>query len=318
MTTKTAYERCSEYSRCTLEKLRNRLANLSLGDRVVLICGSYARREASENSDTDFFILSNDTNEDSSLLSKVRCAVLLSKVRCAVKEVVPNEPSKNGAFDVSVNRKKMLRNIGGDDDTNPNMTHRILFLLEGEWLYNEMGLRDFRRETLKRYIREEMSDHQLALFLLNDVIRYYRTIAVDYEFKVTEGKPWGIRNIKLIFSRKLLYASGLFSVAMTADRAREDKIGILEDLFELPVMERMISICGRSRMETVLNSYNRFLEKLEDSDTREHLVNLQASERNDPLFRGLKNEGHHFTRELLKLFENTFDSTHPIHRAVRF
>ena len=164
------------------------------------------------------------------------------------------------------------------------MTHRILFLLEGEWLYNKEGLRDFRREILKRYIREEMSDHQLALFLLNDVIRYYRTIAVDYEFKVTEGKPWGIRNIKLIFSRKLLYASGLFSVAMTADRAREDKIGILEDLFELPVMERMISICGRSRMEAVLNSYNRFLEKLEDSDTREHLVNLQASERNDPLF----------------------------------
>ena len=309
MTTTTAYERCSEYSRCTLEKLRNRLADLSLGDRVVLICGSYARREASENSDTDFFILSNDTNGDSSLLSKVRCAV---------KEVVPNKPSKNGPFDDSVDRKKMLENMGGDDDTNPNMTHRILFLLEGEWLYNKEGLRDFRREILKRYIREEMSDHQLALFLLNDVIRYYRTIAVDYEFKVTEGKPWGIRNIKLIFSRKLLYASGLFSVAMTADRAREDKIGILEDLFELPVMERMISICGRSRMEAVLNSYNRFLEKLEDSDTREHLVNLQASERNDPLFRGLKNEGHHFTRELLKLFENTFDSTHPIHRAVRF
>ena len=309
MTTKTAYERCSEYSRCTLEKLRNRLVDLSLGDRVVLICGSYARREASENSDTDFFILSNDTNGDSSLFSKVRCAV---------KEVVPNEPSKNGAFGVSVNRKKMLGNIGGDDDTNPNMTRRILFLLEGEWLHNKGGLRDVRREILERYIREDMSDHQLALFLLNDVIRYYRTVAVDYEFKVTEGKSWGIRNIKLIFSRKLLYASGLFSVAMTADRSRKDKIGILEDLFELPVMERMTFICGRSRMEAVLNSYNLFLAKLEDPDTRKCLINLQASERNDPLFRDLKNEGHHFTRELLKLFENTFDSTHPIHRAVRF
>ena len=309
MTTKTAYERCSEYSRCTLEKLRNRLADLSLEDRVVLICGSYARREASENSDTDFFILSNDTNGDSSLRDNVRRAI---------KEVVPNEPSKNGAFDDSVDRKEMLENIGGDHDTNRNMTHRILFLLEGEWLYNKEGLRDFLREILKRYIREEMSDHQLALFLLNDVIRYYRTIAVDYEFKVTEGKPWGIRNIKLIFSRKLLYASGLFSVAMTADRTREDKIKILEDLFELPVMERMISICGHSRMKAVQNSYNIFLETLENSDTRERLIDLEASERNDPLFRGLKNEGHHFTRELLKLFENTFDSTHPIHRAVKF
>ena len=305
----TPYSRCSEYSQSTLDELRGRLADLSLQGRVVLVCGSYARREASENSDMDFFILSSDTNGDSSLLDKVRCAI---------KEMVPNEPSENGAFGGSVNREEMLGNIGGNDDTNRNMTRRILFLLEGEWLYNEVGLRDFRREILERYIREDMSDHQLALFLLNDVIRYYRTVAVDYEFKVTEGKPWGIRNIKLIFSRKLLYASGLFSVAMTADRTREDKIRILEDLFELPVMERMISICGRSRMEAVLNGYNLFLEKLENSDTRKRLINLQTSERSDPLFRDLKNEGHRFTRELLKLFESTFDSTHPIHWAVKF
>ena len=307
--TTTAYNRCSEYSQSTLDKLRGRLAELPLGDRVVLVCGSYARREASESSDMDFFILSSDTNGNSSLLDEVRCVI---------KEAVPNEPSENGAFGGGVNRGELLENIGGGDDTNQNMTRRILFLLEGEWLYNPEGLRDFRREILERYIREDMSDHQLALFLLNDVIRYYRTVAVEYEFKIAKGKAWGIRNVKLVFSRKLLYASGLFSVAMTADRTREDKIRILEDLFELPVMERMIAICGRSRMEAVLDGYNLFLEKLEDPDTRERLINLGTSERNDPPFRDLKNEGHLFTRELLKLFESTFDSTHPIHWAVRF
>lgn len=307
--TTTACSRCSEYSRSTLDEVRERLTHLRLESRVVLVCGSYARHEASENSDMDFFILPDDTNGDSSSLDKVRCAI---------KESVPNEPSENGAFGVSVDREELLGNIGGEDDTNRNMTRRILFLLEGEWLYNETGLRDFRREILERYIREDMSDHQLALFLLNDVIRYYRTVAVDYEFKVTRGKPWGIRNIKLIFSRKLLYASGLFSIAMTADRSRRDKIRILEDLFELPVMERMMSICGRPRMEAVLNGYNLFLEKMENPDTRRHLIELSRWKRNDPLFRDLKNEGHHFTRELLKLFENTFDSTHPIHWAIKF
>ena len=215
----------------------------------------------------------------------------------------------------------MLENIGGENDNNQNITRRILFLLEGEWLFNEKGLRHFRREILGRYIREDMTDHQLAMFLLNDIIRYYRTVAVDYEFKTAEienPKPWAIRNIKLVFSRKLLYASGLFSVANTVDRTRDEKIEILEDLFANPVMERMMMICGKPSMESVLGSYNRFLDKMEDLDARQHLEQLKKSDRDDPLFRELKDEGHRFTRELLNLFENTFDSTHPIRRAVVF
>ena len=185
----------------------------------------------------------------------------------------------------------------------------------------EVGLRDFRRKILERYIWEGMKDHQLALFLLNDIIRYYRTIAVDYEFKTygsEDPKPWGIRNIKLVFSRKLLYASGLFSIAMTADRERNVKISVLEELFSLPVIERMKSICGESELYPALRSYNIFLEMLADSEVQDRLNKLQHSNREDLLFRELKNEGHQFTRQLLKLFENTFDSTHPIRRAVVF
>ena len=71
-------------------------------------------------------------------------------------------------------------------------------------------------------------------------------------------------------------------------------------------------------MEPVLASYNRFLEILEDATARAHLETLEKSNREDARFRHIKNEGHHFTRELLKLFESTFDSTHPIRRAVVF
>lgn len=242
-------------------------------------------------------------------------------VSSAIGNIVPNHPSKDGAFGESVNRNEILSCIGGDDDSNKNITRRILFLLEGEWLFNEEGLRCFRREILERYIGEGMTDHQLALFLLNDIIRYYRTIAVDYEFKISGNgapKPWAIRNIKLVFSRKLLYASGLFSIAMTVDRARDEKIEILEDLFNRPVMERMLAICGEARMGPVVASYNRFLDFLGDPGNREHLATLKRSDRDDEHFREIKNEGHHFTRELLKVFEGTFDSTHPIRRAVVF
>ena len=317
----TAYECSLIYSECKLKKLRSRLKEFQLGDDIVMVCGSYARREASEYSDSDFYIVSDNPDKDPSLIQSVKSEV---------KEVLPNGPSENGAFGDIVNKEEMLQNIGGQGDTNENLTRRVLLLLEGEWLFNEQGLQDLRREILERYIRKEMTDHQLALFLLNDIIRYYRTVAVDYEFKTFESnnpKPWGIRNIKLVFSRKLLYASGLFSVAITADREREKKISILEDLFKLPVMERMKSICGTSKMEPVLESYNFFLEKLEDPQVRGFLMELKNEKRDDPCFRKkrddprfreLKNEGHRFTRELLKLFESTFDSTHPIRRAILF
>lgn len=242
-------------------------------------------------------------------------------VKEAIAAIVPISPAEGGAFAQVERLDTLIRNIGGEYDDNHNITRRMLLLLEGEWLFNEEGLKDIRRKILERYIADGITDHQLALFLLNDIVRYYRTMAVDYEFKTVETskvKPWGIRNIKLIFSRKLLYASGLFSVAMTADRTRSDKISRLEMLFDMPVIDRMVAICGTSNAENVLRSYDHFLSKLEDEGIRSHLKSLDREGRKDPIFRELKNEGHHFTRELLKLFERTFDTTHPIRRAIIF
>lgn len=71
-------------------------------------------------------------------------------------------------------------------------------------------------------------------------------------------------------------------------------------------------------MNWILTSYDVFLSKMSDGETRRHLDGLQKGKRGDETFRNLKNEGHLFTRELLKLFENTFDSTHPIRRAVLY
>ena len=144
-------------------------------------------------------------------------------------------------------------------------------------------------------------------------------MAVDFEFKTYEvGKPWAIRNIKLMFSRKLLYESGLFSVAMTADAAADEKKQRLEYLFDLLVIDRMIEITGKPQVAQVLSCYNYFLEKLQDKEFRSHLNSLPRENRQDVKFRELKNEGHHFTRHILALFENTFGSVHPIRKAVIF
>lgn len=314
---KDSYERCKLYSTAKLTDLKRSVKSIIPDDSIVVTCGSYARREANQHSDIDFFVITHKEIEQSSISPDL---YWMDRLRKSVNDIVPVEPSAGGAFSKVENYKSMLANIGGDNDSNQKLTRRMLVLLEGEALFNAQGLKDFRRDVLVRYINERITDHQLALFLLNDIIRYYRTIATDYEFKTSEiMKPWGIRNIKLVFSRKLLYASGLFSVAATADRIRDRKISFLEDLFDLPVLDRMEAICGKPQMKNIMKSYNYFLEEMEKIEVRNHLKTLdRESGTKDIVFRNLKNEGHHFTRELLKLFENTFDSTHPIRRAVVF
>jgi hypothetical protein len=314
-----AIERARSLADRKLEEIRKNLDGVVPDDEIVVTCGSYARREPSSNSDLDYFVITQRPPEDEGFSASDFPWV--EQVTKCISKAVPTEPAEGGAFSQIESLESMLVNIGGSKDDNAKITRRILLLLEGEYLANGQGLSVLRRKILEKYINNKMTDHQLSLFLLNDIIRYYRTMAVDYEFKTSEGsspKPWGIRNIKLIFSRKLLYTSGLFSVALTADRARDEKIDLLETLFDLPVIDRMIYICGESNLENALSSYDYFLEKLEDSKVRERLKTIDKEQRSDPLFRDLKNEGHHFTRELLKLFESTFDSTHPIRKAVIF
>ena len=326
----TAIERAHSFSSQQIEILRDRLVDVSPQSTTVVTCGSYARREASRSSDLDFFVIKTNGSitertegdwRDPERETWVREEKdWLNDVHDAIAEVVIIEPSEDGAFAQTETVDAIIHNIGGAHDTNAKFSRRILLLLEGEWLTNGSLFVDIRKKLLERYVSDSMSDHQLALFLLNDIIRYYRTVCIDYEFKTAEAdKPWGIRNIKLIFSRKLMYASGVFSVACTVDRTYYKKREILEELFSLPVLQRMVKICGEQSMNGVTQCYEYFLSKFEDTEVRERLKAITPEKRkDDPLFRELKNEGHNFTRELLKLFERTFDTTHPIRRAILF
>jgi hypothetical protein len=230
-----AIDDAKQYSEQKLAQLREALRDVVPKDEMIVINGSYARREASAGSDIDFYILTRGDAAEPKWAEAVRQKIA---------EIVPIEPAEGGAFARVEPRDTLLRNIGGENDDNQNLTRRMLLLLEGEWLSN---------------------------------------------------------------------------VAMTADRTREQKISILQRLFDMPVIDRMKEICGNAGTERVLASYSHFLSRLEDVAVRDHLKSLStASDRKDELFRELKNEGHNFTRELLKLFEGTFDSTHPIRRAIIF
>lgn len=308
----STYDKTTEASNAALDALRASLAPIVPADAVALTCGSYARREATIGSDLDFYVLVPESEQTDPAWFGV--------AKTAITQVVKKPPATGGAFEALIPKEQILANFGGDADVNKTITRRMLYLLEGEYLTNETAFKDVRRQIIDRYVSETREDHHIAQYLLNDIIRYWRTITVDYAFKTQEAnKPWAIRNIKLVFSRKLIYASGLFSVAMTADRSQQAKIDILDELFSMTPLDRLVHICGKSRTRELLNSYNIFLSRIDDETTRQHLETLSKDNRDtDEIFRELKNEGYRFASELLMAFEKTFHSTHPIHRAVLF
>ncbi len=300
------------FSNQKLAELRSKLSGLIPEGSIAITFGSFARREASDQSDIDYIIVGPDGDVASE-------RVMMTKIEETIAAIVPIEPSPGGAFAKYIVRDDMLKNLGGNNDSNETLTRRMLLLLEGEWLCAESAFKSFRRELLGRYVDGTPKDHQLALFLMNDIIRYWRTMTVDYMYKTTEDqKPWAIRNIKLVFSRKLMYASGLFSVGMTLEMSAQQKIDTLDRLFSIPAIERMEEICGKDKMVKVLGCYNLFLERIGDSSVRAALKAVKPGDHKNPTFRELKNEGHKFTRELLLAFDGTFHTTHPIRRAIFF
>jgi predicted nucleotidyltransferase len=311
----SGYAETKVYSERKLAELRTDLASFVPPGELVVTCGSYARREAVADSDLDFFAVTRGS-------SKEAAPPWFGALEASVIRLIGKLPSRDGAFSKVVSRSALLRHYGGSKDTNRSITRRMLYLLEGEYLTNEAEFLKIRREIVERYVKNTPSDHQLAFYLLNDVIRYWRTMAVDYAQKTYQAKnkkPYAIRNVKLVFSRKLIYASGLFSIALTANRRKDDKLAILDMLFSMTPTDRVKYICGEPQAQRLFEIYDIFLEKMSDPVIRKHLETLKRSEKGtDKVFREIKNEGHYFSRELMGLFDRTFHASHPIHMAVVF
>lgn len=299
------------YSQDLIEKIRLRLrSEMDLSSLCIITVGSFARREASEQSDIDFFIIT-----DGSVDGKKE----LEQFRKMIQEYGIRMPATSGAFNEIASLKDMICNIGGPNDDNDSLTRRLLILLEGEWLYNEKLFNTLFDDLLLAYVKDTITQHQLCRFLLNDLIRYYRTIGVDFENKTTEGgKPWGDRNIKLMYSRKLLYFSGILVVAETVQHTALEKREILKKYLRKTPLDRVLYICGH-RAEKALAMYDEFTYEMALPKTRDMLkVTTSDRQLHTNEFRNLKNKGHHFSLELSRLLSETFDSSHPIHMAIKF
>lgn len=232
---------------------------------IIGVNGSIARREMTSGSDVDLFVLS--TIEDLKDAEEIQ-----RQFRERLKEKSIKMPASGGVFEKPLPTSELTSKIGGEDDTNTFITRRMLYLLEGEWIANQTEFETLRRQLIMRYVPEDLDDHKFCRFLLNDIIRYWRTICVDFEHKTADAtKPRAIRLIKLRFSRMMLYFGGVAAIRETAELGALEKREKLIELLSKPPIERIRFVFGEPETQKAMNAYAVFLQALDDKSTRDAL-----------------------------------------------
>jgi len=321
-----AYEIIENHQRYTseqLDKIRSELVDALESsdhkDKITIVAtGSYGRGEASASSDIDLFILF-----DSDKLAEEVLSTELQNIKIVIEKHVPNDNGDTGTFgmDAILDFKSLLKNIGGELDSNRNMTRRMVFLLEGTWLYGFERFEEYRKELLRQYTKDTSS--KLERFLLNDIIRYYRTIATDFQYKVSEkNKSWGLRSLKLRFSRKILYFAGVVVIAEMVDfkGSEEERSSEIIKLLNLAALERIFGI-GKVQEQTarIFEHYNNFLTQISDPAKRAELDGLIKDDRQtSAVYTDIREDTREFSRILARWLCEKYPDDHKIHNALIF
>ena len=298
-------------------------------DTGLLIFGSLARKELTSGSDVDWTLLIDGQADPTHMGVAQQIETLLERGKF-------KKPGQTGTFGGMTFSHELVHHIGGENDTNKNMTRRILLLLESISIGRSASgqaddVRDrVMRAIIHRYMVDDMSRvtsnperSRVPRFLLNDIVRFWRTMAVDYASKRWErgDDKWAIRNLKLRFSRKLIFVTGLLACFGAAsdrlysapvDNEAETRIGHLRSILDSPPLSVLAHaadrFCDDQTIKEMFEAYDSFLGILDCREKRERLEKLPTTEaQTDQLFVQVQQISRQFQGSLTTLFFKTDD-----------
>lgn len=259
----------AQYSKELIQQIQNALASKSACSRpelAVYAAGSLARHETGRASDLDLFLIGHRVDRRG---EKQRSVPRLQEL-CAFGELIgvndqlQLQPfSGDGQYLKIHELDDIIDGTGSSDDDSENLfTTRLLLLLESKPLAGEALYRYAIEEVLKMYFRDGRGRKDFRpLFLLNDILRYWRTLCLNYERdRATEGKPWWKRNLNLKFPRKLTVFSTILSIIATKLTSSEDFLLIAS----MTPMERLAFALDQMADEALRDAFAKVLDDYED------------------------------------------------------
>lgn len=313
------------------EKVKVKLIKLFLGegelneDTDLVLFGSIARGERNDESDVDWTLLVDGQAFPSHRETAHR-------IRKTIIDGGLKSPSPTGFFGRPSFSHDLVHFIGGENESYSYLSQRVLLILESIPLsINAKSGQAYERVInciISRYLEDDNifirsgRGAKIPRFLFNDIVRFWRTMCVDFAWKQKEqeGEKWAIRNIKLRLSRKLIFVSGIlmlyecyllsssFNNDSNIDEKRNQMMKLLKEYISLTPLDILAKVLPNINKETtikIFDAYNSFLSLLQDSDKRKHLEELkQENANNDAIFIEGKKIGYDFEDALTEIFFN--------------
>lgn len=238
-TQRTLTDARDEVNRFLEEELKGFTRNEGLD---IVAFGSMARDEMAPGSDFDYLVVANEIIPNPNIIQTFRRAA-----RSALTTIAAAEPGASKLFGVVIGAPDMVNQIGLDEDTNKSLSRRILVLQESTWLNKHSQWEALVSAILSRYLYDYAGSDEprVPRFLFNDMVRFWRTIAVDYQAKrwqEIEGQKWGLRYIKVRTSRKWTFAGSIMSLFMPVIEQQDTTRTYLMKQFQMPPLARLAQL----------------------------------------------------------------------------
>lgn len=274
-----------------IDKLKNEMREVfKKYDISIFTVGSIGRHEVGNNSDLDIFILSKNK------ISKIEQYEIYSKLIEINRRLNFPEFSNDGQF-LTIHQLNDLKKFTGspDDDSLNLFTTRMLMILESKVLFNAELYDEILSDIIEHYLRDRshVSTSFKPLFLLNDILRFWRTLCLNYEaIRNDSSRPWRKKNINLKYSRMITVFSTIIIIIVKKDIKHKDIL----DIFHKTPLERMAWSLDKLDDQTISNQfddllsyYQKFLEAKENINIEEDLdmkklLNTNAEKFSDIIF----------------------------------
>ena len=270
---------------------------------LALFCaGSLSRMEVGNKSDLDLFVTADEVDDNHVLRKRLFRITLFSEVM-AINERLTFPPFSNDGEYLKICFMDDLKSRTGSriDDSENLFTTRMLLILESQFIANEPVYRKHLSCILKLYYRDRSEANPFRpIFLLNDLLRYWRTMCLNYEeHRHDADQPFRKKNVNLKFSRMLT----VFGTVLPLIANSTDSVSKLNSLCMKTPLERLavgLDLLDDSdltgRWHGILDIYEEFLSWKETNDVetfltdQKNVVNERARTLSTFLYNALTHE----------------------------